>query len=157
MQILTTYLTQTIYPTRSTTDLDALIGKTMEALKKIICRQIEDTVSSTYPESEQDEGESFTDEERRKWLEDVSSWTPRNPLFNWDYISARLATSLWKTAHTRYRDWHNSLPKRTLSDVDSDSDSGVGGAPSDEATNEANRDRSHRDRSVNGSKRINLG
>ncbi|KAI5984761.1 hypothetical protein EDD15DRAFT_2374908 [Pisolithus albus] len=112
----TAYATGTLYPTRSTADLDALIDRTMSEFKKIIIQYTEGTLASASPDLEHD----LEEEEKQAWLEDISSWAPRNPLFDWDYISARFTVSMWKTAHTRYKQWHTGLLKRSISEVDND-------------------------------------
>lgn len=96
----------------------------MSELKKIIAMYIEGVLDDEIASSPfQSNEHQLAKEDRRKWLEDLSSWIPHSPLFKWDYIQARFATSVWKTAHTRYKQWHSGLPKRSRSESDDD---GVG-------------------------------
>lgn len=91
----------------------------MVELKKIIALYIEGTMEEQVASSPTRSNEpQVAEEEKRRWLEDLDSWTPRSPMFNWDYILARFATSVWKTAHTRYKQWHTGLPKRARSESD---------------------------------------
>lgn len=118
-------LLQTLYPTRSTAALDALFVQMMQKFKELFIQYVEKALEFDEPSGPVADSDDLDDEERQDWLDDVSSWVPGNPPFNWRYICLRLVTSMWKTAHSRYKDWHNALPKRPLDD-DSGSDPGEG-------------------------------
>jgi hypothetical protein len=97
----------------------------MEGLKKIIVQYAQDTLASV-PSNSEHRGE-LTEEGRRKWLQDISLWTPNNPLFDWDLILDHLTISMWQTAYSRYKAWREGLPKWPL-------DVGHGPADASEAT-----------------------
>ncbi|KAI6131085.1 hypothetical protein EDD16DRAFT_1515245 [Pisolithus croceorrhizus] len=93
------FLTQTLYLTLSTSDLDALIDRTMNKFKKIIIQYMEDMLASTSSIS--------SDLDLENQLGDLDE-----------------GESMWKTMHTHYKSWHAHLPKHPLSEVNDDKGGG---------------------------------
>ncbi|KAG6372621.1 hypothetical protein JVT61DRAFT_7370 [Boletus reticuloceps] len=120
----TAYATGMLYPTLSTTNVNALVDKMMMQIKKVIRWQIEDTLRSAPCNSDCtnfDEEEGLDEEERRQWLDNFEQWTPSSPVLNWKSVTNRLFGILWPTSHWRYKKWHDDIlrVKRPLSEVDS--------------------------------------
>jgi hypothetical protein len=97
----------------------------MEGLKKIIVQYVQDTLVSMPSDSEH--LGDLSKEQRQRWLDDISSWIPNNPPFDWKLISDHLTISMWQTAYSRYKAWREGLPKWPL-------DVGHGPADASEAT-----------------------
>jgi hypothetical protein len=120
----------------------------MDLFKNLIRKQIDNMLQTVSSTSEwQQKGKHC------KWVEELDVWLPRYPLFNWSQILAWVAISVAKTAHTRYGEWHSSLPKQPFSGIDEDGEGGL-----TEGAGRTNKDKSaSTNRSQPASKQANLG